>query len=272
LDALIEDKDNPLFVIPTFFIGPSVYSNLADPAVKTKVLLDFDKFIGHIANHPSVLFYNLGSDLNADWNYGAEKDAVFDVLNSLAAHLKVIEIANPLPVSTAINDDYGVPTIKQYDTTTLLDLWSVNVYRGCTFGTLFKDFQFASSRPLFISEFGIDAYDDVHLAVDEQQQADCYAKQWPEIETNSSVTVGGAIVEYGDQFWKGKNAQADARHPGCPNYNPAIQTNCGYTNLNFPDKYANSAYFGIVDSNFRTRLAVSELNKLWNTTETGVSK
>jgi hypothetical protein len=266
LDALLADKDHPLFVIPTFFIGPSVYPNLADPNTKAKAISDFDLFLNNIANHPAVLFYNLGSDLNADWNYGFEKDAVFDLLNTLAVRVKVVEIANPRPVSTAVNDANSIPTIKQYDGNTKLDLWSLNIYRGCSFGSLFRDYSAASARPLFISEFGIDAYDDLRQALGEQQQADCYDQQWHEIETNSSIVIGGAIVEYVDEFWKAKNAQVDARHIGCPNYNPLVQMNCGYQNDNFPDRYANSAYFGIVDVNQRPRIAYSLLQKAWNGT------
>jgi len=260
---LAEAVANNLFVIPTFFIGPSVYANLADPTTQAKVLSDFNSFLSDVGNNPAVLFYNLGSDLNADWNYGAEISSVFTVLNSLVARLKIVEIANPRPTSTAINDGNSIPTISIYDPTTLLDLWSVNVYRGCSFGALFSTFKAASSRPLFLSEFGIDAYNDLQQAVNQQQHANCFVSQWGEIMGNSSITIGGSVVEYVDEFWKGKQAQADARHPGCPNYNPAIQTNCGYTNNNFPDNYANSAYYGLVDSKFTPRLAYTALQKLW---------
>jgi len=167
------------------------------------------------------------------------------------------------PVSTALNDQQSVTTIKTYDPTTELDLWSVNVYRGCDFGFLFQEFQSVSTRPLFVSEFGIDAYDDSQMSVNEKVQADCYASQWSEIVGNSSVVIGGAITEYVDEYWKSKLAQADAKHPRCPNYDPSVQLNCGYPNDNFPDKYANQAYFGIVDYQFQPRQAYKQLQALW---------
>jgi len=222
--------------------------------------------LSKIANNENILFYNLGSDLNADWNYGGEKDSVFTVLNSLVTHLKSVETTNLHPTSTAINDASSVPTIGLYDANTLLDLWSVNVYRGCTFGTLFHDYATASKKPLFLSEYGIDAYNDLQQAVNQQQHANCLTSLWSEVVVNANITVGGSVVEYVDEFWKGKQGQTDSRHPSCPNYNPSVQSNCGYTNNNFPDSYSNSAYYGLVNSQFQPRQAYTALQKLWNYT------
>jgi len=253
-----------LFVIPTFYMAPGTYPNLADPATKSKVYGDFDQFLKAINHHPAVLFYILGSDLNADWNYGFEKDVLFEVLNGLAVRAKTLEATNPRPVTTGLNDQLSVQTIKAFDTATKLDFWSVNVYRGCDFGTLFKEFTASSSRPLFISEFGIDAWDDVASAVNEEAQAQCYAKLWSEIQGNNSVAIGGSNTQYVDEWWKSKLAQADARHPSCPNYNATKHANCGYPNDNFPDKYANQAWFGIVDAEFKLRRAYNQLQELWS--------
>lgn len=269
LDAALNAGDHPIYVIPGFFVSPSLYPNLADPNVVTKALNDLTTFITNIKNHPAVLFYLIGSDLNADWNYGFEKDALFSFLNTAAALVKSLEPSNPHPVSTALNDVESIATILKYDSPTPnLDFWSINVYRGCDFGPLFIQFGSVSLRPLFISEFGIDEYDDVSLRSNPHLQAECLTDLWGDIEGNETFTFGGSVVEYVDEYWKGKQGVADARHPNCPNYNPSEHSNCGYPNNNFPDKYANQGWFGLVEAGtFRPKEAYNQLAELWRSVD-----
>ena len=63
--------------------------------------------------------------------------------------------------------------------------WAASVYRGRSFGDLFSSYAAASSRPLLLSEFGIDAYDAAALAVDEAAQATWTAALAAELVANS---------------------------------------------------------------------------------------
>jgi len=254
---------NDIWVIPTFWMGPGTYPNLADSRVIAQVTADFQTWLSAINNHPAVLFYNIGSDLNADWNYGAERDAVYSLIDKLAALGKSLQPANASrPFSTALNDQHALEDINKYEASTPnIAIWSVNAYRGCSFKGIFTQFAAASRRPLFISEFGIDAFNDQRMTVDEPLQAACVSSLWGEI-VNGSVSIGGAIVEYQDEWWKGKLAQADARHPGCPNYNASFHSNCGYPS-DFPDSYTNQAWFGIVDEDYAPREVFTAIQKLW---------
>jgi len=265
LDAALNGGDHPIYVIPGFFLSPALYPNLADPNVRSKALTDITTFITNIKNHPAVLFYLIGSDLNADWNYGYEKDALFSWLNTAAALVKSLESSNPHPVSTALNDVDSVNAILRYETVSPnIDFWSINVYRGCDFGPLFLQFSSVSLKPLFISEFGIDEYDDASLRSNPHMQAECIADLWGDIEENNTYTFGGSVVEYVDEYWKGSLGIADSRHPGCPSYNYSQHTNCGYPNDNFPDKYANQAWFGLVQAgSFSPKEAYFQLAELW---------
>jgi len=244
-------------------MGPGTYSNLADPAVITKVTADFKIFLEAIKNHPAVLFYMIGEDLNADWNYGPERAALYSLIDKLAAYGLSIQPANETrPFSSALNDQHGIPDITQYDPSTPnVGLWSINVYRGCTFKGLINEFATVSKRPIFISEFGIDAFNDQRVLLDEKTQADCAVSLWNEI-ANGTASVGGSITEYQDEWWKGKLGQNDARHPGCPSYNASAHTTCGYP-ADFPDAYANQAWFGIVNEEYGPREAFQALQKLW---------
>jgi len=256
---------NKLYVIPTFYMGPGTYPNLADPAVISRVTADFKTFLDAIKNHPAILFYLIGEDLNADWNYGPERDALYSLIDKLAAYGLSTQPANGTrPFSSALNDQHGVPDIVQYEASTPnVWIWSLNVYRGCTFKGLINQFATVSKRVLFVSEFGVDAFNDQRSAVDEASQAKCVLGLWEEI-TNGTAAVGGSVTEYQDEWWKGKLAQNDARHPGCPSYNASAHTTCGYPNADFPDGYANQAWFGIVDEDYGPREAFQALQKLWD--------
>jgi len=233
---------------------------LADPAVQAQVLADFTTFMNAIKSHPAVLLYIVGSDLNAQWNYGTNLAALFNVIDTLAAYAHSV---NPLNlVTTALNDEDSLDTISTFDTTSV-DFWSINVYRGCTFGTLFTQYAMKSKKPLFISEYGIDSFNDKSLALDQALQSNCIVTLSKEILINNATTIGGAVVEYVDEYWKGKLGISDARHPGCPSYNPQLHTICGYPNEAFPDGYANQAWFGIVSSTFVPRTVFSALQTLW---------
>jgi len=256
---------NKLYVIPTFYMGPGTYPNLADPNVVSKALADFKVFLDAIKNHPAVLFYLIGEDLNADWNYGPERDALYSLLDKLAAYGLSQQPENETrPFSSALNDQHAIPDITQYEATTPnIWLWSINAYRGCTFKGLLSQFTSASKRALFVSEFGIDAYNDQRMVLDEASQATCAVGLWEEIVNGSAV--GGSVTEYQDEWWKGKLGQNDARHPGCPSYNASAHTTCGYP-ADFPDLYANQAWFGIVNEDYGPRVAFQSLQKIWDKT------
>jgi len=254
-----------LWVIPTFYMGVGTYPNLADPKVAQQVVDDFHTFMYSIDEHPAVLLYELGEDLNADWNYGPERDILYPLLNKLAAIGEgILPINESRPFSTALNDQHAIPDIVQYESVSQnINIWSINVYRGCEFGYLFANFSTASKKPLLISETGIDAYNDAALALDETMQANCLTSLWNQIASNSSVAVGGTFTEFIDEWWKGKLGQNDARHPGCPNYDPAVHSNCGYPNEGFPDLYANQGWFGLLDYQLNPRKAYFAIQSLW---------
>jgi len=261
LDQAYNKGVDPIYVAVEFYIGPSVYPNLADPTVIQRVLSDFQVFLTHANSHPAILFYILGSDLNAGWNYAGELGAVFSLLSQLATATH--QFQNGSLVTTALNDVNSIATIGQYDATTTMDFWGLNTYRGCSFSTLFTQFQAASKKKLFISEYGIDSYNDVTFAEDDTMQSNCIVALAKELVANNATTMGGAVVEYVDEYWKGKLGIADARHPGCPNYNPSVHSNCGSPNPSFPDGYVNQGWFGIVNASFAPRPVTAALKTLW---------
>ena len=58
--------------------------------------------------------------------------------------------------------DFNFNEIVASYSTAAHDVWGVQPYRGGTFGDLFKTF--ISEKPLLVSEYGMDAYNDVILS------------------------------------------------------------------------------------------------------------
>jgi hypothetical protein len=180
--------------------------------------------------------------------YGANLDDLFSLVNEMAqeAHLEEGEDAHP--VTTPLADIDLNNTIATYDSSmSHLDVWSVQVFRGVTFGTLFDDYAVVSDKPLIITEYGIDAYDtrygDEYENIGVPYQATYAEALWGEIEANSNVCCGGSIMAYSDEWWKGKYGEPSQ---GCPDYDPSFHSECGYPTGAHPDGYSNEEWWGIM--------------------------
>ena len=142
-----------------------------------------------------------------------------------------------------------------------VDVWSLNVYRGSTFGALFQEWISVSKKPMFVAEYGTDAYRTVSLDPvdgyeDEPMQSSFNQALWTEIAANlsansySNAALGGTVFSWCDEWWKVKAEDGGA---------PGVHDNLGfYTDWNptaHPDSYANEEYFGIVAVDRRLRQA-----------------
>ena len=129
------------------------------------------------------------------------------------------------------------------------------MYRGRSFGDLFSSYAAASSRPLLLSEFGVDAYDAAALAVDEAAQAtwtaalaalaaNCTSAPAPSTAPGGGAAVpcaaaavasGGVVFAYVDDWALGASVGGAARSAGGvplagaarPDLSPAVHSPCG---------------------------------------------
>jgi hypothetical protein len=248
LDDAYNQGSRPIYVIAAYWINGN--QNLSDPAVRNNLINGFRQMVAAHKNHPAILMWMIGNELNAPWMFG-NSDALFTLINEMAGAAHEEEGASYHPVTTPLADVSLIETIKQRDPVVPnLDVWSVQLYRGDSFYTFFDDYAKVSSKPLVISEFGIDAYDDRNHAEYEKigtpYQAVYAASLWKEIVAHSAICSGGSIMTYSDEWWKGKNGQNDSSHPNCPENDPAAHSSCGYAASSHPDGYANEEWWGIM--------------------------
>jgi len=90
-----------------------------------------------------------------------------------------------------------------------VDLVACIIYRGKTFGNLFKSLKATFDKPVLISEFGADSYDAYLRKEDQNMQAFFLESQWRQIYENlahnkegAGNCLGGTIFEWTDEWWK----------------------------------------------------------------------
>lgn len=248
LDRAYNDGLDPIYVIAGFPLSPGLdIDPISNGNVRELLKSDFRAMVATNKNHPAILMWEIGSNLNSDSMYGGNLDDLFSLIHEMAGEAHAEEGSNRHPVAVSLADSDLISTISRYDASaTALDIWGANVYRGDSFGTLFEDYRNVSSKPLAILEYGIDAYDNLHNNVYEDigipYQAVYAEALWNEIASHSDVCIGGSLMEYSDEWWTGKYSAGS----GCPDTGPALHTACGSTTASSPDGYDNKEWWGIM--------------------------
>lgn len=243
---------DPIYVLLNRWIDPG--SDWSNPSVVEAIKNDYRALAANVGSHPAVLGFIIGNELNrangANTNF-------WNAIHSIAAALKTAAPNRLVTTSTA----EGISEIAQINSRmTSLDAWSVQSYRGGSFGNLFSTYQFASAKPLLITEFGIDAFDNrtgQPFANNGLAVADALQNLWREIRLNQAIVSGGCLFSYSDEWWKTAGAP-DAHDPG------------GQASP-FPDGFSNEEWYGIFAAQdnganpdlLRPRALASRLEALW---------
>jgi hypothetical protein len=228
LDRLWNGGVDPIYAIMSFWIDATL--DFSNAGVRATLESDFRNFVDDFRNHPAVLAWAIGNEVN---------------LGVTVAHSHWYSLANVL--AAAAHDEEGStyhPTLivngglshlgdslHGSDDVSLsdVDLWGINGYFGDDDQCYFDYYGRLSSKPVLMTEFGVDAYDNNVSALDEQAQADWGVLQWRIIEAK---TLGGTVMEYSDEWWKAGNPESHG--PG------------GFVRDAMNDRFSNEEYWGVV--------------------------
>jgi hypothetical protein len=240
-----------LYVIPTFQPDPA---QLTCAEGKDFMRDRFREMVLEWKDHPAILFWLVGNEVNA--NLGTADLCLdwFPQLDSLALEAHLTEGASFHPVGTANADVGDICVASCSDDTSLpnVDLWGAQIYRGCSFGSAFSEYQKPDcARPLIVTEFGADAWDSLLGAESETLQADCLesllleADQALAVRTPGGVSSGQILFEWADEWWK-----AFALDPPVAGFCTATDWNqhdtCkNWENFAYPDPGMNEEWWGI---------------------------
>lgn len=186
-------------------------------------------YVNTYKSHPAILFWLLGNNYNVNsQEAGGSVSEWYTVLENAANLIHSMDPSHP--VATAHNE---VPDLSALSACPNVDIWGINTYRSDP-GTLFVEWAARSTKPMFLSEAGVDSYPST------TEQANTITRIWKTVNNNgtwqNSNTVCSGVTFSGwvDEWWKAGS--------------PSIQNAEGFVNSQIvPDSYANVEYFGIVD-------------------------
>ena len=220
-------------------------------------------------NHPAVFGWVIGNELNSPQN--RVNPAYWKYLNELAGELK--KVAPTKETMITLIDD-GMITLRKIKELGIdvsnIDVWGINSYRGNVhddqnnFGTgngsLFKEYEMVSDKPLIVSEFGPSSttrqeiIDQKLLPAeigdqnvlnqlcssgtlaelpDKAELAALYIEgHWRDIENHYPIVSGGIVFEWQDEYWKAGDKN--------------VQTPSKASNIDFPGGCWDEEGFGIM--------------------------
>ncbi len=213
--------------------------------------------VAALRDHPAIIMWLVGNE----WNY----NTLYANLTFEEARDRVAQVARIIQREDAtrpIGTVYGeLPDEELIENLAIFDVWGINAYRGISFYDLFEQWSARTAKPMFLSEFGADAYNAKIDAPDEQAQARATRALVEEIEANTTASgdgpaLGGTIFEWNDEWWKDQGGD------------PAVQDTGGIAPGGgpYPDQTFNEEWWGIVDIERRPRLAYDVLQDLWANT------
>ncbi len=254
LDAAWNGGVQPIRVLISNWVDP--YTDWNSSRAVRELGREWGRLAGQVRHHPAVLGYLVGNELNhARWNRSLP--AVWTSLNEVAAEI-LRRDTNHL-ITTALGDNDLIQNLRAgMKEAPLINAWCVQTYRGDSFKTLFLEAYAVMNKPLFVSEFGLDAHNartrreyDGNAAI----QALWIEKLWTEILANPLIASGGAVFSWSDEWWH--HGRATTQDPG------------GWPNGAFPDGRADEEWWGIhrvrrgKPDILEPRAAVETLRRLW---------
>ncbi len=207
--------------------------------------------VNYFKGHPAILMWLVGNEFNYNNLYGAGSyDAALNLVNTAVNDIHNADPDHPVAVS------FGeVPTLAQYNQIPNADVWSINIYPGLDFGARFNNWINLSKKPMFIGEYGADAYNSNSNAEDQAAQATAVQDLTSEIQLQYSAdnashgVLGGTPYSLTDEWWKDGN---DNNHD-----------NGGFAGAIHPDNFANEEWWGLCTIQRTPRSAYNSLAGLY---------
>jgi hypothetical protein len=221
---------------------------------------NFEPAVRELRDHPALLMWLVGNEWNLNQLYGScNGDACLARVNQAARQLKALDPNHP--VATSVAPAGELPTEADLRRLDAVDVFGLNVYSQPGFFNRFTDWRLLAQRtgikkPILLTEYGADAYDNRSGRADEAAQAVALRRQTQEIRSQLSARnpalpcLGGTPFEWNDEWWK--------------HGNPGAQDPGGFHHAGVAaDGVANEEWWGIVDVDRRPRPAYEVLKELY---------
>lgn len=239
----------------------------ANPDFQAKIKKEVLDMVSQLKDEPGILMWVLGNENNYSclgrinpWSsdeLDQEPDPqkrnnkrmriYYSFINELAGEIHKIDPNHPVALGNG--ELLGLEVAKEVSPD--IDLVACIIYRGRTFGNLFRALKTTYDMPILITEFGADAYDAYKKKEDQNMQAFFLESQWRQIYENLAGNkegmgncLGGTIFEWTDEWWK--HNQGDPESWGVHDLQGNWQNGNYYFDNREGIKNMNEEWFGIV--------------------------
>jgi hypothetical protein len=208
-----------------------------------------------VKDHPAVLYWALGNEWNYNGLYvGLTEEQALARLNQAALLVRAEDASHP--IATIFGE---LPSADLIAAMPDIDVWGINAYRGISFGDLFDAWRARTDKPMFIAEYGADAYNADLPGYDPESQALAVAALTREILEQATsaapgaAVLGGTIFEWADEWWKDEAGSLTEQDVGgiAPGGGP------------YPDQTFNEEWWGLVDLERAPRPAFESLRAVF---------
>jgi beta-galactosidase/beta-glucuronidase len=245
-DAVVLDKLHEAGI----YVFSTVYGwHGDDPSVVTER-------VNAAKDHPAIMAWVLGNEWNYNQLYADDGNTpgARDKINQAAALIKQADPNHLIASIWGGTSELGATVALMPD----IDIWGINFYGGLSLADVMNGWPDAGQNPMFLGEYGADAYNANTGSVDTAAQAEATRVLTQAIIDNyvtesGGVTVGGFIFEWSDEWWKDGGGSADVQDVGgiAPGGGP------------HPDQTFNEEFWGVVDIDRNPRPAYDELKALY---------
>jgi hypothetical protein len=202
-------------------------------AFEEKIRKEVRDMVNLYKNEPGVLMWILGNENNYSclghvnpWStdeidlepdpqkrQGMRAEVYYSFINAMAKDIHQIDSNHPVALGNG--ELIMLDAAKLYCPD--VDLVACIIYRGKTFGNLFRSLKINFDKPLLISEFGADAYDAFKKTESQEMQALFLESQWRQVYDNLASSkegegncIGGTMFEWTDEWWKHNPIDAES--------------------------------------------------------------
>lgn len=222
-------------------------TDYTDPVQKQRMKKNVEEMVREHKDEPYMLLWILGNEnnlpvgykgINASRTNASKYPAEYaKFLNEIAVMIHKLDPDHPVAVGNA---DVGMINIYAKHAPEI-DILGISAYRGKDgFGYLWSEVRDMFDRPIFLVEYGCDAYWEGR-GEDERAQVLYHKNCWEDIAYNKAGgwgegnSIGGCIFEWLDEWWK-DNISGDSSY----NHQTLSQAD-----MNFPDGRTHEEWFGI---------------------------
>jgi len=182
-------------------------TDYTDPVQRENMLNDVKKTVLEFKDEPYILFWLLGNEndmagsaenstLNKT-NASQVPEVYAKFVNEAARFIHELDPDHPVGISNG-----SLRLMKYYrQYAPEIDIVAMNAYMGpYGFGSLWKGIQMDFDRPVVITEYGVDCYDQNKNTTDEDFQARYYRGCWRDM-VKAGNSIGGFAYIWLDSWW-----------------------------------------------------------------------